>query len=136
MAPGTRRILFLAALIVVYLAGFIPTWLKLRDQTAQREKAEHALTLTRIVKDLGSATIDARRAQYEPARLEASAFLTAARYEIDVGDKSALTRQQRDALGPLLASRDELITLLARSDPAAADRLSTLYVAVRKIVGV
>jgi len=69
MAPGTRRILFLAALIVVYLAGFIPTWLKLRDQTAQREKAEHALTLTRIVKDLGSATIDARRAQYEPARL-------------------------------------------------------------------
>ena len=128
--------MFLAALIVVYLAGFIPTWLKLRDQTAQREKAEHALTLTRIVKDLGSATIDARRAQYEPARLEASAFLTAARYEIDVGDKSALTRQQRDALGPLLASRDELITLLARSDPAAADRLSTLYVAVRKIVGV
>jgi len=128
--------LLLAALIVVYLAGFIPTWVKLRDQTAQREKAEHALTLTRIVKDLGSATIDARRAQYEPARLEASAFLTAARYEIDGGDKSALTRQQRDALGPLLASRDELITLLARSDPAAADRLSTLYVAVRKIVGV
>ena len=136
MAPGTRRLLFLAALVVVYLAGFIPTWLKLRDQTAQREKAEHALTSTRIVKDLGSATIDARRAQYEPARLEASAFFTAARYEIDAGDKSALTRQQRDALGPLLAPRDELITLLARNDPAAADRLSTLYVAVRKIVGV
>jgi hypothetical protein len=136
MAPGNRRILFLAALIVVYLAGFSPTWLKLRDQTAQREKAEHALTLTRIVKDLGSAAIDARRAQYEPARLEASAFFTAARYEIDAGDKSALTRQQREALGPLLAPRDELITLLARSDPAAADRLSTLYVAVRKIVGV
>ena len=95
-----------------------------------------ALTLTRIVKDLGSATIDARRAQYEPARLEASTFLTAARYEIGAGDKSALTRQQRDALEPLLAPRDELITLLARSDPAAADRLSTLYVAVRKIVGV
>ena len=136
MAPGTRRILFLAALVVVYLAGFIPTWLKLRDQTAQREKAEHALTLTRIVKDLGSSAIDARRAQYEPARLEASAFLTAARYEIDAGDKSALTPQQREALAPLLAPRDELITLLARSDPAAADRLSTLYVAVRKIVGV
>src|SRR5579864_5209587 len=136
MAPVTRRILFLAALIVVYLAGFIPTWLKLRDQTAQREKAEHALSLTRIVKDLGSATIDARRAEYEAARLEASAFFTAARFEIDQGDKSVLSRQQRDALAPLLAPRDELITLLARSDPAAADRLSTLYVAVRKILGV
>jgi hypothetical protein len=136
MAPSTRRILILAALIVVYLAGFIPTWLKLRDQTAQREKAEHALSITRIVKDLGSAAIDARRAEYEASRLEASAFFTAARFEIDAGDKSALTRQQRDALTPLLAPRDELITLLARSDPAAADRLVTLYVAVRKILGV
>jgi hypothetical protein len=136
MAPGTRRILLLAALIAVYLAGFIPTWLKLRDQTSQREKAEHALSLTRMVKDLGSAAIDARRAEYEAARLEASAFFTAARFEIDAGDKSTLTRQQRDALAPLLAPRDELITLLARSDPAAADRLSTLYVAVRKILGV
>jgi hypothetical protein len=136
MAPSTRRILILAALIAVYLAGFIPTWLKLRDQTAQREKAEHALSITRIVKDLGSAAIDARRAEYEAARLEASAFFTAARFEIDAGDKSALTRQQRDALTPLLAPRDELITLLARSDPAAADRLVTLYVAVRKILGV
>jgi hypothetical protein len=108
----------------------------LRDQTAQREKAEHALTLSRIVKDLGTAAIDAMRAQYEPARLEARAFFTAARFEIDAGDMSALTRRQRDALGPLLAARDELITLLARSDPASADRLSTLYVAVRKIVGV
>ena len=136
MAPGKLRLLFLAGLIVVYLAGFIPTWLKLRDQTAQREKAEHALTSARLVKDLGSAAIDARRAQYEAARLEASAFMTAARFEIDAGDKSALTRQQRDALAPLLAPRDELITLLARSDPAVAERLSTLYVSVRKILGV
>jgi hypothetical protein len=136
MASGTRRILFLAALVAVYLAGFIPTWLKLRDQTAQREKAERALTLTRIVKDLGSSAIDARRGEYEAARLEASAFFTAAHFEIDEGDKSPLSRQQRDALAPLLAPRDELITLLARSDPASADRLSTLYISVRKILGV
>ena len=136
MAPGTRRILFLIALVAVYLAGFIPTWLKLRDQTAQREKAGRALTLTRIVKDLGSSAIDARRGEYEAARLEASAFFTAAHFEIDEGDKSPLSRQQRDALAPLLAPRDELITLLARSDPASADRLSTLYIAVRKILGV
>ena len=136
MTAGTRRILFLAALVVVYLAGFIPTWLKLRDQTSQREKAEQGLTIVRIVKDLGSATIDARRAQYEPARVEASTFFTAARTEIDLGEKSALSRQQREVLLPLLAPRDELITLLARNDPASADRLSDLYAAVRKILGV
>ena len=35
---------------------------------------------------------------------------------------------------PLFAGRDEIITLLARSDPASADRLSDLYVAYRKVM--
>jgi hypothetical protein len=35
---------------------------------------------------------------------------------------------------PLFSGRDELITLLARNDPASADRLSDLFVAYRKIV--
>jgi hypothetical protein len=87
------------------------------------------------VKDLGSAAVDARRADYEPARVEASAFFTAARFEVDQRDKSALTQQQRDGLAPLLAPRDELITLLARSDPASADKLASLYGSVRKVLG-
>ena len=120
----------------MFLAGFVPMWKKARDQNALREKAEHALTLTKMVKDLGAAAIDARRGEYESARQEASTFFTSARFEIDQGDKSVLTRQQRDALNARLASRDELITLLARSDPASADRLANLYVAVRKVLGV
>jgi hypothetical protein len=31
--------------------------------------------------------------------------------------------------------RDDLITLLARSDPAAADRLTELYMSFRKAMG-
>ncbi|SRR5260370_21307917 len=131
-----RSLIVLATLLVVFLAGFVPMWIKARDQAMVREKAEHELTLTRIVKDLGSAAIDARRGEYEAARLEASAFFTAAHFEIDQRDKSALTRHQQEKLLPLLAPRDELITLLARSDPAAADRLTTLYVAVRKVLGI
>jgi len=68
-------------------------------------------------------------------KLEASAFFTAAHFEIDQRDKSPLSQQQRDGLLPLLSPRDELITLLARSDPAAADKLSNLYVSVRKVLG-
>ncbi|HYL36592.1 MAG TPA: hypothetical protein VEV17_11820 [Bryobacteraceae bacterium] len=131
-----RTLFFLILLVVVFLAGFVPMWIKARDQTALRAKAEHALTLTKMVKDLGAAAIDARRGEYESARQEASTFFTSARFEIDQGDKSVLTRQQRDALAALLAPRDELITLLARSDPASADRLANLYVAVRKVLGV
>jgi len=129
-------LLSLIVLLVVFLLGFIPQWMKARDQAALREKAEHALTVNRIVKDLGSAAIDARRGEYEAARVEASAFFTASLFELDQGDKSALTGQQRERIKPLLAPRDELITLLARSDPAAADRVSNLYVAVRKAVGI
>ena len=130
-----RIIVLLVVLLVVFLLGFIPQWRKAREQSAAREKAERALTLNRIVKDLGSSAIDARRAEYEAARVEASAFFTAAHFEIDQRDASALTQQQRDGLLPLLAPRDELITLLARSDPASADRLSNLYVAVRRVLG-
>lgn len=130
-------ILLLAALLAAFLLGFIPQWRKAREQSAARLKAEHALTITRLVKDLGSATIDARRGEYEAARTEASAFFTGARFEIDQRtEASALTAQQRDALAPLLAPRDDVITLLARSDPASADRLSNLYAAVRKVFGV
>jgi len=132
----SRALFMLIALLVAFLLGFVPMWMKARDQGAVREKAEHELTLTRIVKDLGSAAIDARRAEYEAARVEASAFFTAAHFEIDQRDKSSLTQQQRDGLLPLLGPRDELITLLARSDPAAGDKLSNLYVSVRKILGI
>ncbi|HEV2688875.1 MAG TPA: hypothetical protein VGV35_09980 [Bryobacteraceae bacterium] len=136
-APKKPRIgLILILLLAAFLVGFIPQWMKARDQSAAREKAEHQLTLTRIVKDLGSAAIDARRAEYEPARVEASAFFTAANFEIDQRDKSVLSLQQRSALAPLIASRDEVITLLARNDPASAEKLSNLYAAVRKVLGI
>jgi hypothetical protein len=130
-----RIIVLLVVLLAVFLLGFIPQWRKAREQSTAREKAERALTLNRILKDLGSAAIDARRGEYEAARVEASAFFTPSHFEIDQRDASMLTQQQRDALLPLLAPRDELITLLARSDPASADRLSNLYVAVRKVLG-
>ena len=133
---GRRVLLYLVGLVVVFLAGYIPPWLRLRDQTALREKAEQALTITRIVKDLGSAAIDARRGAYESARQEASTFFTAANFEIDQRDRSALTESQHKELAPLLGSRDEIITLLARNDSASAERLSNLYVAVRKALGI
>ncbi|HTR38406.1 MAG TPA: hypothetical protein VMH80_20995 [Bryobacteraceae bacterium] len=128
--------IYVILLVAAYLGGFVPEWLKAREQSQAREKAEHALTVTRFEKDLGSAAIDARRAEYEAARQSASAFFTGARFEIDQGDKSALSGDQRKNLAPLLNSRDQLITLLARGDPASQGQLSDLYVAVRKALGV
>ena len=130
-----RRIgIYAAVLLFVFLLGFIPMWLKAREGASNLAEAEHQLTLFRMQNNLASAAIASRRADYEPARQAASQFFTSLRSEVDKGSASSLTQAQRDAVQPLFAGRDEIITLLARSDPAASDRLSDLYVAYRKIM--
>ena len=129
-----RFIIYGACLLVVFLLGFAPMWLKARHCAGSLVEADHQLTLAGMQNNLASAVIDARRGDYEPARKAASQFFSSVRTEIDKGDASTFTPAQRQGLQPLLAGRDEVITLLARSDPASADRLSDLYVAYRKFM--
>jgi hypothetical protein len=130
-----RFIIYGGVLLVVFLLGFVPMWLKARECGGSLAGAEQQLSLARMQTNLASAVIDARRGDYEPARQAVSQFFTSLRAEIDKGDTSDFTQAQRAGVQPLLAGRDEIITLLARSDPASADRLSELYVAYRKSVG-
>jgi hypothetical protein len=81
---------------------------------------------------LSAAVIDARRGEYEPARQTASDFFKSLRQQTDAGDESTLTQSQRESVMPLLSERDDIITLLARNDPASVDRLSDIYVSLRK----
>jgi hypothetical protein len=141
--PGSRKptplmrrvIIYAGVLLVVFLLGFVPMWLQARASAARLAEAERQLTLVGMQGDLASASLDARRGDYEPARQAASRFFTSLRAEIDKGDTSYFTQAQRTGVQPLFDGRDEIITLLARSDPASADRLSDLYVAYRKAVG-
>jgi hypothetical protein len=130
-----RVVIYGGVLLVVFLLGLVPMWLQARASAAKLADAERRLTLAGMQGNLASAAIDARRGDYEPARQAVSQFFTTLRAEIDEGDTSDLTQAQRVGLQSLFAGRDEIITLLARSDPASADRLSDLYVAYRKAVG-
>ena len=130
-----RFIIYAGVLLVVFLLGFVPMWLQARASAGRLADAERRLTLVGMQGNLASAVIDARRGDYEPARQAVSQFFTSLREEIDKGDTSDFTQAQRTAVQPLFAERDEIITLLARSDPASADRLSDLYVAYRKAMG-
>jgi hypothetical protein len=133
--PVTQRFLIYGAgLLVIFLLGFVPMWLKARHCDSSLIQAEHQLNLIRMQNNLASAVIDARRGDYEPARQATSQFFTFIRTEVDKGDASDFTPAQRQGLLPLFAGRDEVITLLARSDPASADRLSDLYVTYRKVI--
>jgi hypothetical protein len=129
-----RFIIYAGVLLVVFLLGFVPMWLRSRAVTSNLVETERQLTLVRLQNNLASAVIDARRGDYEPARQAASQFFTSLRAEIDKGNTSNFTQAQREGMQPLFAGRDELITLLARSDPASADRLSDLFVVYRKIM--
>jgi hypothetical protein len=48
---------------------------------------------------------------------------------------SVFTTPERDRLQALLAERDQMITLLARADPAVAERLTDAYVSFRQAMG-
>jgi hypothetical protein len=133
--PLARRVgPYAAVLLAGLLIGFVPMWLKSRACAESLAASERQLGLARIRNTVASAALDARRGEYEPARQSASQFFTNLRAEADKGETSVLTQAQRAGVEPLFAQRDELITLLARSDPASADRLSELYVAYRKVV--
>ena len=131
----TRRVTIYAGLLLVAsLLGFVPMWLKYRECSASLSEAEQQLSLARRQNTLASAVIDARRGDYEPARQAASDFFTSLRTGTDRGNESALSQAQREGVQALFNQRDEIITLLARSDPAALDRLSDLYVSYREIM--
>ena len=134
--PSRRRVIIYAAvLLAVFLLGLVPMWLVARGRASERDTAQRDLRLCRLENNLLAAAVDSRRGEYERARLAASNFFTSLREQVDLASPSDLTSAQKDGLRPLLNQRDDLITLLARSDPAAADRLAEIYLSFRKGMG-
>jgi hypothetical protein len=130
-----RLLVYLLILVIGFVLGIVPMWLTAHRLAKELEATKAELQRSQMRSALSAAAVDARRGDYEPARKAMSDFFTTLSSELDRGEESALDQTQRDAVRPLLAQRDELITLLARSDPAAADRLSDLDSAYRKAMG-
>ncbi len=126
--------IYAAVLLFVFLLGFVPMGIRSYQNGRALAQSEQQLSLARMQSNLSAAVIYARRGDYEPARQAASQFFTSLRDEADKGNASIFTAAQKEGIKPLFTDRDELVTLLARSDPAAAEKLSNLYVAYRKIV--
>jgi hypothetical protein len=122
-----RIALYVVLAVGFFLMGLIPMALRARQYAEQREAAQHEVRLKQMETQLAAAVINADRGDYEPARQTASDFFTSLRSQIDRGPKSDLTGAQREKLSALLSQRDDVITLLARSDPAAIQRLSEIY---------
>lgn len=133
--PLMRRIIFSTALYLgVFLLGFVPMWRKAWQYARRLAEAERQLNLARIHNALISAIIGVWQNKYEPARQAASDFFTFLRAETDMGEDAALSPAQIEGVQLLFIQRDEIITLLAQSNPAAADRLADLYGLYREIM--
>ena len=112
------------------LIGLIPTGTRLFQTQRQRDVLQQQLRVANLELSLSSAAVMARHGDYTAARDAASRYLSDARAAIDRGDVE-LTTAQRSYLESTLSDRDAVITLLARGDPAGAERLTTMYVAHR-----
>ena len=123
----SRLLLYAAVLAGVFLLGLIPMWMKAHERAQERDRAQATLRISALQNTLANAASDARRGEYEGARQAASDFFTNLRTEIDRGGDSAFTPTQQNDLHSMFVERDETITLLARSDPASAERLFDLY---------
>jgi hypothetical protein len=129
-----RMGVFLALLFVAFMLGFIPMWLVKRTVAIERDTVVRELRASQLQNHLGSAMVNARMGEYEAARVSASSFFTELRAELDREENAAFNTGQNEALQPLLVERDDIITLLARSDPAAVERLTNLYLAYMRTV--
>ncbi len=123
--------IYAGILVGAFLLGLVPMWLAARERANERDMAQRSLRLSQMQLRLASAVIEARRGEYEPARSAASDFFTELRAETDRTQDRALTAEQTAHAREMLAARDDVITLLARNDPASADRLTGIYVAYR-----
>ncbi len=127
-----RILIYAGAAVVIFLVGFVPMWWAASSRANERDEARRELRLCKIQSELASAAIDARLGEYELARQSASNFYTELRAELDKGSESVLDQSQHENLKSLLLTRDEVITLLARNDPAAAERLANAFASYRK----
>lgn len=127
--------IFAIVLIVAFLIGFIPMWMKANDYAAQTEVTQKALTRSEISNLIAKAIVDARRGEYESARQTTSDFYTKLNSEIEKGENSAYPSAQNEKLKQVFADRDAIITLLAQRDPASVERLTDVYLIYRQAIG-
>ena len=134
-ATSRRWLIWPALIAAAFLVGLLPMWWSKSNVSAELDRTNLELRRQEHLNTLSAAAVYARRGEYETARQSASQFFTDMQAELDNAESKTLTPQERTQLPQLLASRDDIITLLSRADPASAERLSDIYVEYRAATG-
>jgi hypothetical protein len=121
--PSTRNAwkTQIIALLVAFLLGLIPMWMLAYSRGSAADKALIDLKTSTLKNQIAAASLYGKRGEYEKSRQFASEFFNALRIRIETVETGNADR--RGQLSKLLEQRDQIVTLLARSDPAGVDRL-------------
>ena len=130
---GKQFLIWGGVVLIAFLLGFVPMWWTKRTVSNELEQTKLELKRQKIQNSLAAAAVYAKRGEYEPARQNVSTFFTDIQSEVNDAGSPVLTTESRSQVSSLLSGRDEIITLLSRADPAAADRVSDMYAAYRAI---
>lgn len=121
--------MLVALLAAAFLLGLVPMWWTAYSRGSELAALSERHEDVELENALARAALLARQGEYEPAREAASQFFTGINRELVSAGDTAVANT--DVLRASLTDRDEIITLLARSDPASADRLAELYMNFR-----
>ena len=121
--PSTRNAwkTQIIALLVAFVLGLIPMWMLAYSRGSAADKALIDLKTSTLKNQIAAASLYGKRGEYEKSRQFATEFFNALRIRIETVETGNADR--RGQLSKLLEQRDQIVTLLARSDPAGVDRL-------------
>ena len=127
--------IFAIALIIAFMLGFIPMWIKASNAAKEHENTKQLLGRSEISNLISKAIVDARRGEYETARQSTSDFYTKLNTEIESADNTSYSASEETNLKAVFTDRDAIITMLAQRDPASVERLSDIYLSYRQALG-
>src|ERR1035437_374394 len=116
--------------IAAFLAGFLPSYAKVRRLENDLRQAQQENRLAQLRDLAGVAYLEASQKNYGLA--------ASARFFERTREVAAQTPQSggRTALQDLLSGQDKITSLLAKGDPGALDNLQTLFVKTRQATGI
>ena len=133
MGRSRTAVLTLLLMLVAFGAGFIPKELETRKMTTRLEATELDLRLATLHRQIGVASHEAQRNNFAVAATAARAFFDGCRSvlnEYDLADRP----RTRLALSAYASSSDMVLGQLATADPAAKERLASLFLTMNGLL--
>ena len=128
-----RLLLTLLLLAAAFGAGFIPEWLEARRLRETLTTTSRDLRLTTLHRELGGASHEAQRNNFASAADAASRFFDDCA-KLANTEPFAEEDRTRVALLGYAAQRDQVMALLSAGDPAARERLASMYLTMNGVL--